>query len=141
MRRVLLAVKWIHGTYLHHAVNLRRVPHRIQNHHQSSVGVPEQIHLTDSEMLPDCFQVVHVVMDAPFQFFAVAYGVRAAAIAKIKKDERAALSKMLEVVKQIKPVGDYHRLRAVPQLLNEQTRSIRRLYVIFGWQHLVRTKT
>lgn len=46
---------------------MSRVLHRIQDYRHSQIRMPHQVDWTDSEMPADRFQIIHVVMDAPFQ--------------------------------------------------------------------------
>jgi hypothetical protein len=44
-----------------------RILHRVQHHCNSHVRVSDHVNLTDSELAADGFQIIYVLMDAPFQ--------------------------------------------------------------------------
>ena len=70
-------------------------------------------------------------MDAWFELRAVADVIGTAAIARVEQHEGVTVGERLEGIEKIDAVWDQDGLRAVPQLLDEQTHSIFRRHVLF----------
>jgi hypothetical protein len=101
-----------------------RVLQGVQDDHQAHVRVADQVQRVEAEVAADGVEVLHVVVDAPGELRGVPDRVRAAAIARVVDDQRAALRQRLEVVPEREAVRDDHGLRAGAHQLEKQARSV-----------------
>ena len=78
-----------------------------------------EVNVADPEMTAHGFQIIDIVVDTSGQLGGIADVIRPAAIAKVVNNQRTSAGEALEIVKQMKPVGNKDRLRAIPNLAKE----------------------
>src|SRR5262245_61925391 len=82
--------------------------------------------LAQSQVLPYSFQIIYVLMNAPFQFCRITHEIGTAAIAQVERDQRVLAAEVLEIIEINKPVEDDKRGRTSSQRLEEQSNSVSR---------------
>src|ERR1700693_3783939 len=119
MRRVLFAGVGLHRADLHDTVDVPRMIDGVKDHRQAQIRMSDHVDLIYSEMPAHRVQIIHIIVDASGQFGKIADGIRPAAIAQVVIDQSTAVREALEIVEQMKPVGDEDSLRTASDSLKE----------------------
>ena len=106
LRGILLTGIGLHGADLHYTVHVPRILHGVKDHRQAQIRMSDHVDLIYSEMPAHRVQIIHIIVDASGQFGRIADGIRPAAIAQVVIDQSTAVREALEIVEQMKPVGD-----------------------------------
>jgi hypothetical protein len=97
--------------------------------------VADHIDRVDAEMAADDVQIVDVAKDATFELRRIVDRFGAAPVARVIKDDRAAVGKRREVVDEVEPVRDDDGLWTAPDGLKKQPHVIVCRDKPLAWQH------
>src|SRR5579871_1394785 len=105
MRRILLGEIMLHGTDQHQAFRVRRILCRVHHGDQAGVGMRDHLDSVECEVPPQRLQILGVLRN-PSGRSGDTVGV--STMADVIKYQRTVIGQMLEIVKEMKSVGEEH---------------------------------